>query len=401
LFSRVTFAGLVANFAAIPLMTLVQMAGMATVAGAWAGGYEIAHWSGGVAHLGVEGLVGSAAIVDVVPWLTRRVAPPPLFLIALYYASLISLVIPAFQASIALRRMGRLTAIACGCWIVATPTVDLALDERRLRVTYLDVGQGDAAVLQFPNGRTLSIDAGGIAAANFDIGARVIAPAFWALGIRRLDYMSISHADVDHIGGALSLFRDFNPREVWEGAPVPPHRPTRELRMVADGAGAVWRTVRSTDRAQFGNVDVLVHHPPPPEWERQKVRNDDSEVLEIRYGGVSFVFSGDISREVERTIAPGFERVPIRILKVPHHGSATSSSSEFLNALRPDVAVISAGRGNPFGHPVASVLERYREVGAAIYRTDQDGAVTVETDGKTVRIETFMNRRLTLTTYGR
>ena len=76
-----------------------------------------------------------------------------------------------------------------------------------------------------------------------------------------------------------------------------------------------------------------------------------------------------------------FTRAPIRILKVPHHGSATSSSQEFLEALRPDVAVISAGRGNPFGHPVASVLERYRNIGAAIYRTDQDGAVIVETDG--------------------
>ena len=113
---------------------------------------------------------------------------------------------------------------------------------------------------------------------------------------------------------------------------------------------------------------------------------------------MSFVFTGDIGREVERTIAPSFARAPIRILKVPHHGSATSSSQPFLDALRPDIAVISAGRGNPFGHPVPSVLERYRNIGAAIYRTDQDGAVTVETDGTTVRVTTFTGRRLTLTT---
>ena len=85
---------------------------------------------------------------------------------------------------------------------------------------------------------------------------------------------------------------------------------------------------------------------------------------------------------------------------MPHHGSATSSSPAFLEALRPDIAVISAGRGNPFGHPVPAVLERYRDIGAAIYRTDQDGAVTVETDGKTVRVRTFKGRRLTLTTHG-
>jgi competence protein ComEC len=178
---------------------------------------------------------------------------------------------------------------------------------------------------------------------------------------------------------------------------VPPHAPTRELRTLADGAGAVWRTLQPADRVSFGDVDLIVHHPPYPDWERQRVRNDDSEVIEIRYGGVSFVFTGDIGREVERTIATSFARARIRILKVPHHGSGTSSSQLFLDALHPDIAVISAGRGNPFGHPVPTVLERYRQIGAAIYRTDKDGAVTVETDGRAVRVTTFTGRKLMLT----
>jgi competence protein ComEC len=230
------------------------------------------------------------------------------------------------------------------------------------------------------------------------MGARVVSPAFWALGVRQLDYMSITHGDVDHIGGAASVFRDFTPLEVWEGVPVPPHAPARELRALADAAGTAWRTLQPSDRISFGNVDLVIHHPPRPEWERQRVRNDDSEVLELRYGGVSFVFTGDIGRDVERAIASSFAPAPLRIVKVPHHGSATSSSHEFLDALRPDIAVISAGRGNPFGHPVASVLERYRHVGSATYRTDQDGAVTVETDGTTVKVRTFRGRTLTLTT---
>ena len=153
-----------------------------------------------------------------------------------------------------------------------------------------------------------------------------------------------------------------------KGCPCLRTRRRAQLRALADGAGTVWRTLQPADRVSFGEVDLVVHHPPRPEWERQRVRNDDSEVLEIRYGGVSFVFTGDIGREVERTIAPSFARAPIRILKVPHHGSATSSSQPFLDALQPDIAVISAGRGNPFGHPVPSVLERYRNIGAAIYQ---------------------------------
>ena len=355
---------------------------------------ELARWAGWIAHLAVEGLIGSAALVDVLS-------------VADAAARAAAAVGDGRVLRVAHRRRVRtlpcaLAAIGARCraalWIVADADAAIAGPSRHLRVTFLDVGQGDAAIVQFPDGRTLSIDAGGLASTTFDIGARVIAPAFWALGVRRLDYMSVTHGDVDHIGGAASVFRDFKPFEVWEGVPVPPHAPTRELRALADGAGTVWRTLQPADRVSFGEVDLVVHHPPRPEWERQRVRNDDSEVLEIRYGGVSFVFTGDIGREVERTIASSFARAPIRILKVPHHGSATSSSQPFLDALRPDIAVISAGRGNPFGHPVPSVLERYRNIGAAIYRTDQDGAVTVETDGTTVRVTTFTGRKLTLTT---
>jgi competence protein ComEC len=394
-FSRITFAGLIVNFAAIPLMTLVQVAGMAAVGLTWLSS-DLGPFAGWVAHIAVEGLIGSAALVDLAPWLTRRLAPPPIWVVAVYYASLIAL------ASAMFIRLSTALLIAAGLWIVVTPTFAIfPSGPQPLRVTFLDVGQGDAAIVQFPDGRTLSIDAGGLASTTFDIGGRVIAPAFWALGVRRLDYMSVTHGDVDHIGGAASVLRDFRPFEVWEGVPVPPHAATRELRVLADEAGSVWRTLQPADRVSFGEVDLVVHHPPHPDWERQRVRNDDSEVIEVRYRGVSFVFTGDIGRDVERAIASRFTRAPIRILKVPHHGSATSSSQAFLDALRPDVAVISAGRGNPFGHPVASVLERYRNIGAAIYRTDQDGAVTVETDGRTLRVRTFTGRRLTLSTRGR
>lgn len=403
-FSRVTFAGLIVNFAAIPLMTIVQIAGMAAVALTGLSG-DLARAAGWLAHIAVEGLIGSAGFVDVVPWLTRRLAPPPLWVMAVYYAALVgvasaSFVVPTFRSAV--RRSAAACAIAAGLWIITTPTFGAFRSAPGpLRVTFLDVGQGDAAIVQFPDGRTLSIDAGGLVSATFDIGGRVIAPSLWALGVRRIDYMSVTHGDVDHIGGAASLFRDFKPFEVWEGVPVPPHVTTRELRTLADGAGTVWRTLQPADRVSFGEVELVVHHPPHPDWERQRVRNDDSEVLEIRYGGVSFVFTGDIGRNVERAIAPNFARAPVRVLKVPHHGSATSSSQVFLDALRPDIAVISAGRGNPFGHPVPAVVERYRNIGTAIYRTDQDGAVTLETDGTTLRVRTFTGRILTLRTRGR
>ena len=114
------------------------------------------------------------------------------------------------------------------------------------------------------------------------------------------------------------------------------------------------------------------------------MRNDDSVVLDCRWRDVSIVLTGDIGKEVERALVATIPPARRRVMKVPHHGSLTSSTPEFVTAMRPDVAVVSAGRGNHFGHPVAEVLERYRRVGAEIFRTDQDGAVTVHTDGLTL-----------------
>jgi competence protein ComEC len=396
-FSRVTAAGLLLNFAAIPLMTLVQIGGMIAVGLDIISG-EAARWVGFVVHIGVRGLLASASLVEFAPWVARRVPPPSLLLICAYYTSLIAAL--TWHGRSHKRFLCATATFVCGVcgWLMVTTFV---LPRRTstppsLHVTFLDVGQGDAALVQFPDGRTLSIDAGGIAGTSFDIGGRVVSPTFWALGIRRLDYMSISHSDPDHIGGAASVFRDFGPREVWEGVPVPRNEPTNALRAIANKAGARWRTVLLNDRFTFGDVSVVVRHPPRPDWERQKVRNDDSEVLDIRYGAVSFVFTGDIGREVERDIRGTFEPAPIRILKVPHHGSGTSSSMEFLKALHPNIAVISAGRGNPFGHPVPAVLARYAAVGTRVFRTDQDGAVMVDTDGTTVHVQSFTKRSVNL-----
>ena len=112
---------------------------------------------------------------------------------------------------------------------------------------------------------------------------------------------------------------------------------------------------------------------------RQAVRNDDSIVVELRWRDVSIALTGDVGREVEGEIAAGFAPAPLRVIKVPHHGSLTSSSVPFLERLRPQIAVVSVGRSNTFGHPAPAVLRRYDEIGAEVYRTDRHGAITVST----------------------
>ena len=404
-FSRITVAGLVLNFAAIPLMAVAQIAGMAVVPAA-AVSPLCASALGWIAHAGAEGLVRSADLVDVAPMLTWRVAPPSWVAMITYYGGLITawtlwrLAVQVFGSRESRLLRSVRTGAACAAvlsllWIVAEPWIALSSGgDGRLHVTFIDVGQGDAALVRFPHHSTLLVDAGGLpGASSFDIGDRVVAPVLRHAGIRRLDLVALTHGDVDHIRGADAMLTEFRPDEVWEGIPVPPHEPLRALQRTAARVGAVWTNVQTNDLVTIDGVQVLTRHPTIADWQRQGVRNDDSIVLEIIWRDVSIVLTGDIGGEAERTVTPLFSPSPLRIVKVPHHGSLTSSTVDFIRALSPRVAVVSVGRSNPFGHPAPEVIDRYRRVGADVFRTDQDGAVSLETDGHVVDIRTFTGRR--------
>ena len=396
-FSRVTFAGLGLNFLAIPLMGVAQIAGMAVVPAAMAS-RTLAAIAGWIAHLGAAGLVQSADLVRWAPALTYRVAPPAWIVVAAYYVSAAVWWHVPRASSRAISRSAALVACGAALWILVDPhTVAASRGDSRLHVTFLDVGQGDSAYVVFPRGSTLLVDAGGLSASStFDIGDRVVAPVLRDAGFRRVDRVALTHGDPDHIGGAASILREFRPREVWEGIPVPRFQPLTALRIAAHMAGARWANVYRGDRVEIDGVEVVAQHPAPADWERQKVRNDDSLVLELRWRDVSVLLTGDIGKGVERDVAAAIPPARLRVVKIPHHGSLTSSTPLFLAALHPRIVVASAGRGNHFGHPVPEVLERYRAIGAEVFRTDQDGAVMVNTDGKSIEVRTFTGRTLSV-----
>jgi competence protein ComEC len=260
-------------------------------------------------------------------------------------------------------------------------------------VTFLDVGQGDATFVRFPDGASMLIDAGGLAGSSFDVGARVVSPALWAMRTRRLSWLVLTHGDPDHVGGAAAVLEDFRPAEIWEGVPVTGHEPTARLRALAARRRLAWRRVEAGDVTRAGPVSVNVWHPAAADWERRRVRNDDSIVLELRHGEVSIVLPGDAGREVEGQIAPALARAGIRIVKAGHHGSAGATSIEWLAALRPQAVVVSAGRDNRFGHPAPAVLARCREAGAAVFRTDRDGAVQVVSSGRRAAVRMWDGSR--------
>jgi competence protein ComEC len=174
---------------------------------------------------------------------------------------------------------------------------------------------------------------------------------------------------------------------------VPRHEPSRRLRERAEATGGGTRLLRAGESFAWGTARVRVLHPPEPDWERPRVRNDDSVVLEILCGDVAMVLTGDVGAEVERDIVPRLTPARIRILKVGHHGSRTSSSSLLLEAWRPQIALISAGRGNTFGHPAPEVIQRLESIGAQIYRTDRHGQITVESDCRRALVRTYTHEK--------
>jgi len=369
---------------------VVQVAGMLLVPVSLLSA-RVAAVLGYVAHVAATGLVRSAELVQYAPALSFRVAPPRWWVVAGYYAALIALA--CWWQRPRCRGLALAAVLGAASWIVVQPwTLITRWGDGRLHVTFLDVGQGDAALIRFPRGAAILVDTGGLTGSGFDVGDRVVAPVLRAAGVRRLDAIVLTHGDPDHIGGASSIIREFRPRQVWEGIEVPSFAPLRALRGDARLVGAEWVNLKTGDRMVIDDVEVVIRHPDVPDWERQKVRNDDSIVIELRWRDVSVLLTGDIGKAVERTLSTVIPPVPLRIVKVPHHGSLTSSTPELLRALAPRLAVVSAGRANHFGHPVPEVLERYRAAGAEVFRTDRDGAVTIDTDGVSVNAHTFAGR---------
>ena len=389
-FSRVTAAGLVLNLMAVPAMAVAQVAGLAVVlAGPLDAVAEVAGW---IAHMAVTALAESARLVEIAPWMTMRVPPPAVVVICIYYAAL----------GAALWRTGHVRWIAAIVWVLAASVIvtgsgtagrlRTAGTPSGVRLTMFDVGQGESMLLELPDGSRTLIDAGGapFGGGGFDIGGRVLAPALWARGVRDLAALLITHGDPDHRGGAPSVVTDFHPQQLWAGVPVPTNLPLSELRGQARASGATVRELRTGDAWTSAGAKVRVLHPPVPDWERPRVRNDDSVVLEVVHGDVAILLTGDISDEIEQAIVPMLTPAKARILKVAHHGSRSSTSRELLEAWRPTIALVSAGRGNTFGHPAPQVLDRLASVGARIYRTDRDGQITLTTDGRSVQVATFI-----------
>lgn len=310
-------------------------------------------------------------------------------------------------------RAGAVVFLLSGCGLLLGPLRPPPARERatapasratgRLTVTALDVGQGDALVVEFPSGAIALVDGGGVPGSSLDLGTRVLLPYLRARGRDALDLVVLSHAHPDHLLGLPSVAEAVPVRELWH--PAPPRPGGDHERLVAAVLRAGGRVRSASElcrtfgarRPLFGaRVAVLwpCEVPGAARLEFDELSmNDGSLVLGVEHGRRRALLTGDIEAYAEATLgaAPhAAERLRADLLKVAHHGSETSSSSAFLALVRPDVAFISAGIRNRFDHPRRSAVHRLRTAGAKVLRTDVSGSLTWSTDGENVEVRAYL-----------
>jgi competence protein ComEC len=394
-FHRVTFAGVGLNALATPVMTLLLALALpinllSVVSPA------LAVWPAKLLSMVMAVLFGLTHLPGLTTWLSYRVPEPPGWVAWGFCGTFI-------MAAWALRRAPRAVGVSLAVAAVFVALVALhpfppRLPHGTLELTALDCGQGDALWLVFPDQTTMLVDArgsrtrgareGGFQGRRWDPGEDIVSPYLWSRGIKTIDVVVLTHAHEDHLGGLGAILDNFHVGEFW-------HAPTPEtpeyvalLEKLAKQHIPV-RTLYTGDTLARGNTSTRVLWPPRQRPLLRSPSNDDSLVMRIGTDGVNFLLPGDAGRDVERQLLAAGVPLASQVLKVAHHGSRSSSSSEFIARVAPRVAVISTEAGGAGNLPNPATLEVLHNAGARVFETAIDGATTVQCTGRSLVVNSY------------
>jgi competence protein ComEC len=380
-FNQLPWLGLLTNVVAVPIMggVLVPMGLFAILSQSVFGGDSLPFAD--AIQWPMDMLVSALRFVSLIPGAEWHVAAPSIPTMVVFYGCLAALSVGSVRRSITwIAGIGLLVLLSSWIW-----SPRLWLDGDRFRITFLDVSQGDSAVLELPDGEVVLID-GGATYERFDMGRGVVAPYLWNRGIRSIDYVIATHPQLDHVGGLAYVLRHFNVRHFWGLGEAREEAFYQRLQEALAQRGLTEEVVREEqDTVVLGDCRLEVLNPSRIAVQQStsgrrlegRAMNNRSIVTQLSCGAHKVLFAADVEQEALSRLIREDRSGRADLVKVPHHGAAGSLHEEWLERVHPRYAVISVGRHNPYGHPVPAVLQAYAARGITLYRTDRDGGVWV------------------------
>ena len=392
-FDRFTTLGIPANLIAVPVVGfLVLPSGLLAVLllpmSSFLAGFVLT-----LGSLGLNLVIALSTALGNLTWATLWPGSPKSWQVVLAYLILLLPLAKTNRWS-RLGLMAGCSLVLIGSWMIP---YHFGSAKSLLRVTFLDVSQGNSAVVELPGRSTMLIDGGGFHGNSFDVGRYVVAPYLWHRRITHLDAMVLSHPHPDHYQGLRFVAAHFPVEQFWYSTVSRWDPDFRSLLKTLAEKQVVFLSPKELSSDQnINGVEVQVLHPPADFSGSatnltNKELNNLSLVVRLRYKDVSLLFPGDIEEETEDQLVRRAHLQPVDVLLVPHHGSRSSSSLPFLQRLKPKIAIFSVGYDNRFHLPAYSIRRRYDALGIQTYRTDVDGAITISTDGNKLEVETFLS----------
>lgn len=381
-FNQISLISILANVLVVPANAPVLALG---IAGGLAG--LVSRWLAGPIYLAAEVvlayMITTAHMLAGVPGSSLMLERPSFVLLGGYYLALVAALLfwakrPKWRMSLGLLAIAFLLPLVTVVW----GRVGSTIISDKLKVTFLDVGQGDSTLLQTAEGQTVLIDGGD--------NPTKLKSLLDRNGVQKIDVVVLTHPHFDHVGGLVDVVKKYPVGLVLDSGQ--PHTSATYIKFLKaiDKSKISYKLARRGHQFELGKVRIEVLHP-PPEFITGTTSdlNNNSAVSRITYEQVAFLFTGDVEQEGETSILSSDQAGKLKadVLKVPHHGSLNAGHLAFLRAVKPEIAVISVGKGNMYGHPSGKTIAKLKSLGVKVYRTDESGSVTITSDGKELKIK--------------